>query len=146
MRIRQTFWSRTGRCAREFVLAQSSETRELCTVHDETHEIAEALLALDAPGTFAVRFRVPAEDLQLHLRKVGPIEFPINRATTSRMLALATRSPFGWGEHTITDPAVRSGWELRKSRVKIDGRRWNPVPANSPSRAQSGQPQLHRHC
>ncbi|KIG16241.1 hypothetical protein DB30_04853 [Enhygromyxa salina] len=94
---------------------------------DETLEIAEALLAIDAPGTFAVRLRVPAEELQLHLRKVGPIEFPISSATTSRMLALATRSRFGWGEHTITDPAVRSGWELRKSRIKIDGRRWSPV-------------------
>lgn len=109
------------------MLAKPAETRELCPVPDETHEIAEALLALDAPGTFAVRLCVPADDLQLQLRKVGPIEFPISPATASRMLALATRSPFGWGEHTITDPAVRSGWELPKSRIKIDGRRWNPV-------------------
>jgi hypothetical protein len=96
-------------------------------VPDETFDIAHALLALDAPGTFAVRLQVPADDLQLHLHKVGPIEFPISAAAVSRMLALATRSPFGWGEHTITDPAVRSGWELRKARIKIDARRWNPA-------------------
>ncbi|NVB37746.1 2OG-Fe(II) oxygenase [Pseudenhygromyxa sp. WMMC2535] len=109
------------------MLVKPSEACDPWLVHDETHDIAEALLALDTPGTFALRLRVPAEDLHLYLRKLGPIEFPISRATASRMLALATRSPFGWGEHTITDPAVRSGWELRKSRVKIDGRRWNSV-------------------
>ncbi len=89
--------------------------------------IAEALLALDAPGSFAARLKIPADKLVLSLEKLGRVEFPVSPAAAGHMLSLATRSPFGWGEHTIVDPEVRSSWEVPRSRLRIDGRRWNPV-------------------
>ena len=89
--------------------------------------IAEALLALDAPGSFAARLKIPADKLVLSLEKLGRVEFPVSPAVAGHMLSLGSRSPFGWGEHTIVGPEVRSSWEVPRSRLRIDGRRWNPV-------------------
>jgi hypothetical protein len=95
--------------------------------HGVVAAITRALLALESSGSFAARLRVPAETLRLSITKVGAVEFPLTSATVTRLLAVASRSPFGRREQTVLDPSVRSGWELAKSRLKIDARRWNPA-------------------
>ncbi len=92
-----------------------------------TDAIVRALGALEDPGSFAVRLRAPATDLELSVTKVGALDFPLQEEDAQRLLRVAARSPFGLGEKTIVDPRVRSGWEVRKTRVKINGRRWNPA-------------------
>ena len=37
------------------------------------------------------------------------------------MIEVATRAPFGKGSHTITDPQVRSTWELDASQTSFHG-------------------------
>lgn len=92
-----------------------------------TAAIQEALLGLRSPGSFGVRRSLPAEDLTLELRGLGPISLPITAASSRDLISEAVRSPFGWRDQTITDLGVRDGWQIAKSRIKIDGRRWNPV-------------------
>lgn len=93
-----------------------------------TADIKAALLAFESPGAFAVRMRTPANTLRISVDKVGPLGSPITTVMTKRLLAVASRSPLGLREQTPIDPEeVRSGWQVAKSRIKIDGRRWNPV-------------------
>lgn len=92
-----------------------------------TETIKAALLALESPGSFATRLSAATDALQLFVTKVGAVDFPVTPATVKRLLAIASRSPYGRREQTLVDPTVRSGWEVAKSRIKIDGRRWNPV-------------------
>ncbi|MEM9454864.1 MAG: 2OG-Fe(II) oxygenase [Myxococcota bacterium] len=92
-----------------------------------TEDIQDALLGLEAHGSFAVRRTLPVEDLVLEIKGPGPISFPITAGMARELIAEAVRSPFGWRDQTITDLGVRDGWQIAKSRIKIDGRRWNPV-------------------
>ncbi len=92
-----------------------------------TAEIQQALLALRAPGSFAVRRTLHVDDLALEVTGCGPVSFPISAAMARSLVGVAVRSPFGWRDRTITDLGVRDGWEIAKSRLRIDGRRWNPI-------------------
>lgn len=76
-------------------------------------------------GPTTARYVAPPTDLELEVRGVGPIELPVKAATVKQLRAVARRAPYGKGEDTIVDPKVRDTWEIPKSRVKIDKRRWN---------------------
>ncbi len=89
-------------------------------------EVQAALAELGVAGSFAVRRQEPADALVLEVDGVGAIRFPVTSTTARALIAVAVRSPYGWKDKTIVDPKVRDGWELPKSKVRIDGRRWNP--------------------
>ena len=89
--------------------------------------IGQALRNLVAPGSFAVRKTIPTDALVLSIKGSGPISFPITAASARALTAKAVQSPFGWREQTITNRDIRDGWQLAKSRIKLDGRKWNPV-------------------
>jgi hypothetical protein len=46
-----------------------------------------------------------------------------------QLCALGRPARYGQGEQTLLDSAVRNTWEIPKSRVKIDKRRWNKTLA-----------------
>lgn len=46
-------------------------------------------------------------------------------ARARQLIAVARPARYGHGEQTLTDARVRDTWELPKSRVTIDKRRWN---------------------
>lgn len=89
--------------------------------------IQKVLLRLQARGSFAVHRSLPADALVLGIHGLGPIAFPIAADTARSLVGEAVRSPFGWRDQTITDLGVRDGWQIAKSRIKVDGRLWNPV-------------------
>ncbi|MDQ3629887.1 MAG: hypothetical protein M3417_01155, partial [Actinomycetota bacterium] len=85
-----------------------------------------ALLASDAsPAAFSASRSVPTSDLQIEARGVGPIRLPVSQAQARQLCKVARPARYGHGEHTILDRGVRDTWEVPKSRVKIDARRWN---------------------
>jgi len=90
-------------------------------------QIVHALLGLQTIGSFSLFKRIPSEDLEICINKVGPLDFPVEANSVRQLLRVAKRSAFGLGEQTITDTAVRSGWEIRKSRIKLNGRKWSPA-------------------
>jgi hypothetical protein len=92
-----------------------------------TRDIQQALQALKAPGSFVVRRTLPVDDLVLEIAGCGGVSFPISATAARRLVGEAVQSPFGWRDRTITDLGVRDGWQVAKSRIKLDGRRWNPV-------------------
>lgn len=89
------------------------------------HLLAQQLAFTVAPCPVTARHVAPADNLRLEVRDVGPIELPIKAATVKQLRVVARRAPYGKGEQTLVDPAVRDTWEIPKSRVRIDKRRWN---------------------
>jgi len=92
-----------------------------------TTAIAELLAQLDAPGTFATRLRASAGDLEITVKDVGRLSFPITPRIAQKLRSVARPSPFGLGEKTLHDPTVRNTWEVAASRVKISAQPWKPA-------------------
>ena len=94
-----------------------------------TAPITDLLAQIEASGTFATRLRAPASDLDVEVKGVGPLKFPIIARLAQKLRNVARPSPFGLREQTLHDASVRNSWEVATSRVKIDARRWKPVLA-----------------
>jgi hypothetical protein len=56
---------------------------------------------------------------------VGPLTLPLSQAQARALCAVGRPAHYGQGEQTILDRGVRDTWEIPKSRVKIDARRFN---------------------
>jgi len=87
--------------------------------------IAVLLSGAIAAEAFSAARTAPTGDLQLEVRGVGPIELPVSQAQAKQLCMLARPARHGRGEQTVLDRRVRDTWEIPKSRVKIDKRRWN---------------------
>lgn len=88
------------------------------------HDVSELLARIKAQGAFATRRTSPADDLRLEVKGVGRIAWPITSATARRLRAVARPARYGLKDQTRFDPSVRDTWEIPKSRLTIDGRRW----------------------
>ncbi len=87
--------------------------------------IGEILGEVGSPGCFTARRTASADDLYLEVQELGPLRFPISRTQATQLCRLARPARYGKGEKTLLDRRVRDTWEIPKSRVKIDQRRWN---------------------
>jgi hypothetical protein len=87
-------------------------------------EVTAALAAIEAEGAFATELVCGSEDLDIKVEGVGPIRFPISAATARKLCAVARAAPFGRRDETLHDVSVRDTWEIGRSRIKIDTRRW----------------------
>src|SRR5438093_12810091 len=88
-------------------------------------DLAALLAGAASPVAFSASRSAPTSDLQLEVRGVGPIKLPVSQAQARQLCQVARPARYGRGELTILDRGVRDTWEIPKSRVKIDARRWN---------------------
>lgn len=88
-------------------------------------EIAHLLSGVRAQGTFAAQRTARADDLHVEVKGLGRLRFPISRAQAQRLCAIARPARHGRGEETLLDRRVRDTWEVPRSRVKVDERRWD---------------------
>ena len=89
-----------------------------------TQDVAKALSAIKESGAFATRATAPADDLRLEVKDVGTIRFPVSRTKARKLRGVARQAGFGLRDKTLVDKNVRDTWEIARSRVKIDQRRW----------------------
>jgi hypothetical protein len=87
-------------------------------------EVTAALAAIKAEGVFATELACGSDDLHIEVEGVGPIRFPISAATARKLCAVARAAPFGRRNETLHDASVRDTWEIGRSRIKIDARKW----------------------
>ena len=88
-------------------------------------ETVSALLArIGAPGSFAARRTVAPTDLNLEVEGVGRIRFPITAATARRLCAVGRPAFHGFKDQTRLDTQIRDTWEIPRTRISIDQRRW----------------------
>jgi hypothetical protein len=87
--------------------------------------LAVLLAAATEKAAFSASRTAPTGDLHLEVRGVGPIELPVSPTQARQLCRVGREARYGHGEQTLLDRRVRDTWEIAKSRVKIDKRRWN---------------------
>lgn len=97
-------------------------------------------------GQFVARRTATPDDLVMEVKGCGPLRFPISRAQAKQLCAIARSARYGQGERTLLDRRVRDTWEIPRSRVKIDQRRWKKTlaPTLDALRADLGLPEGSR--
>jgi hypothetical protein len=99
-------------------------------------DVTEALEAIGRRGAFATRSTAEAGDLALEVKGVGAVRFPVPAAQARKLCGVARPARFGKREETLLDRDVRDTWEIARSRVKIDKRRWSQTLAPQLERIQ----------
>jgi hypothetical protein len=104
--------------------------------------LAQVLGSLGATSRFSAQRTAAADDLSVVIDGVGPLELPVSAAQVRCLRSIARPARYGLGERTLVDSRVRDTWELPKSRVRIDRRRWNKTlgPVLDELRAELGLP------
>ncbi len=87
-------------------------------------DVNETLAAITAPGSFSSRRTSSPDDLHVEVKGVGAIDWPVSAETARKLRGVARRAGYGWRDKTFVDQNVRNTWEIAKSRVKIDKRKW----------------------
>lgn len=108
--------------------------------------IGNMLRQTGARSSFAARRTAPDSDLLVEVKGVGRLRFPISRTAAQRLCRAARPARFGRGERTLYDRQVRDTFEIPKSRIKIDQRRWRRTlaPVLESIRSDLGLPEATR--
>ena len=88
-------------------------------------KITTALQQLETQGSFSARQTTDADDLHIEINPIGRLKFPLKPSVAKKLIKEARPATFGWRDKTCLDTKVRDVWQIPKSRVKIDKRRWN---------------------
>ena len=101
-------------------------------------DIAALLGTVRVPGDFyaagTIAFHLP----RIEVQGVGPLALPLLPAQAKQLIAAAELAPYGRGERTLVDPAVRRTWQIGAGRVRIAGLRWDESLASVVARAAVG--------
>jgi hypothetical protein len=92
-------------------------------------EISRQLARIAGAGKFATRRTAAANDLDLEVRGVGRIRFPITPGSARKLCAIARPARHGFKDETRLDKRVRDTWEIAKARISIDQPRWSKTMA-----------------
>ncbi|MBM4258015.1 MAG: 2OG-Fe(II) oxygenase [Deltaproteobacteria bacterium] len=103
-----------------------------------TSELAQILQRVQRPGDFYTTDTLDLFAPRLEVAGVGPIALPLLPAQAQQLIAVAEPAPYGRGEATVVDPAVRRTWQIAPERVQISGRHWKQTLADIVARATSG--------
>ncbi len=93
--------------------------------HSGRDRLAVLVAGATEPEAFSAARTAPTADLHLEVRGVGPIKLPVSQAQARQLCLLGRPARYGRGEQTLLDRGIRDTWEIPKSRVKIDRRRWD---------------------
>ncbi len=90
-----------------------------------SEELSALLRNLRSDGSFSTRRTAPIDDLAIDVEGVGELRLPVTAAQAKQLRLVARPAKYGHGEKTILDRRVRDTWEVPRSRIRIDQRRWN---------------------
>jgi hypothetical protein len=89
-----------------------------------TSGLAAVLATLRRPVEFFASGAIELLAPQLEVEGVGQIALPLLPPQAKQLVAAAERAPFGRGEQTLVDTAVRRTWQIGPDQVRIQGRGW----------------------
>lgn len=105
---------------------------------DITHELAFILSTVACHGNYYASGSAEIAMPALEVDGVGRISLPLLPVQAEQLIAVATRSPYGRGEQTLLDTAVRKTWQIPSEQVRLSGRSWPGALAAIVTRAASG--------
>ena len=84
----------------------------------------------------------PTADLDIEVRGVGRVGLPVTERQAKQLCLVGRPARYGQGEQTLLDRRVRDTYEVPKSKVRIDRRRWDKtlIPMLDRLRADLGLP------
>lgn len=81
--------------------------------------LAEILATVERPGDFYAAGKLEFLAPRLGVEGVGPVALPLLPIQAGQPVAVAEQAPYGKGEDTLVDTAVRRTWQIGADRVKI---------------------------
>ncbi len=89
-----------------------------------TTELARLLDTVQRPGDFFATGSTEIFSPSLEVEGIGPIALPLLPVQAEQLIAVAEQAPYGRGEETLVDTAVRRTWQIDAARIRIGGRHW----------------------
>jgi hypothetical protein len=89
-----------------------------------TTDLAAVLSTVRRPGDFFVSGTTELLAPLLEVDGIGPVALPLLPTQAEQLIAVAERAPYGRGEETLVDTAVRLTWQIGADRVRIRGKHW----------------------
>ena len=89
-----------------------------------TTDFASLLSTVQRPGDFYVAATAEFLAPSLEVQGVGGVALPLLPIQAEQLIAVADPAPFGRGQETIIDTAVRRCCQIGPDRVRLGGRRW----------------------
>jgi predicted 2-oxoglutarate/Fe(II)-dependent dioxygenase YbiX len=86
--------------------------------------LAALLDGVQRPGDFYTSGTHEISAPALEIEGVGTIALPLLAVQAEQMIAVAEAAPYGRGEQTLVDTAVRRSWQIDRDKVHIRGRGW----------------------
>ena len=86
--------------------------------------LAEIVATVRRPGDFFVTGTAELRAPVLEVEGVGRVALPLLPAQAVQLAAVAEPAPYGRGQDTVLDPAVRRSWQIGPERVRLGGRGW----------------------
>ena len=99
-----------------------------------TTDLAATLRTVRRPGDFFVSGTTEFLAPLLEVDGVGPVALPLLPIQAEQLVAVAERAPFGRGEETLVDTAVRRTWQIGAG---VGGGLWTPSWRESPMGSES---------
>src|SRR3954465_9163411 len=89
-----------------------------------TADVAAVLGKVRRPGDFFAAGTTELLAPLVEVEEVGPVALPLLPIQARELITVAGPAPYGRGEQTVIDPAVRRCWQISPDRVRIGGRHW----------------------
>ncbi|MDD2705794.1 MAG: 2OG-Fe(II) oxygenase, partial [Acidocella sp.] len=89
-----------------------------------TKDLAGVLGLIQRPGDFFTHGIHEIAAPGLDVVGIGPIALPLLPLQAEQLIGMAERAPYGRGEQTLVDIAVRRSWQLNPDKVRIRGSGW----------------------
>src|SRR6266446_376863 len=89
-----------------------------------TTDLAAVLSTVRRPGDFFASGTTELLAPLLKVDGVGPVALPLLPMQAEQLVAVAERAPYGRGEETLVDTAVRRTWQIGADRLRIQGKHW----------------------
>ncbi len=89
-----------------------------------TTELAAILRTVVRPGDFYATGTTAVYAPGVAVEGVGVLALPLLPSQAAQLIALAERAPYGRGDETLVDPAIRRVWQIRAEQVRFQGRHW----------------------
>lgn len=101
-------------------------------------ELARVLQTVRRPGDFFATGRIEIFAPKIEVEGVGAISLPLLESQAGQLIAIAEQAPYGRGEETLVDTAVRRTWQIAAERIRLGGRHWDANLAEIVARAAAG--------
>jgi hypothetical protein len=97
--------------------------------------LLHALVSIEAEGSFASFGRLDYIDPEIHVPLTGTLAVPLQQNQAQLLMKACHQAPFGKGDQTIVDLAVRNTLELNADEFEIQSSEWQQLISTAIERA-----------